>query len=312
MREERRLAREKALQEETKEEKKEIVEEEEEKEERKHLSPTLKKAIFIIILLIIASVFYIKEIGTKFIEIHEYKVESKIIPDSFDGLKIVHFSDIHYGTTINEKELKDVVKKINELKPDLIFFTGDLFDKDINLNEDSIKKMTEILSELEPTLYKYAVIGDMDKEDKFAEVMEKSNFIILNNESKLLYYDSTTPIVITGISSTPNYEFLNNPVDEIETTKLYKIVLVHQPDEYDNIKSYGPDLTLSGHSLGGLIKIPYLKPIVLQEGSKKYYKDYYNINNSDFYISNGLGTNKLPFRINNRPSINFYRIYKIS
>ena len=313
MREERRLAREKALEEENKvkEKKEKVIEEEtEEEEEVKH--PGLKKAIIICILLLALMFVYVKEIGTKHLEINEYKIESKIIPESFDGLKIIHFSDIHYGTTVNEKELNNIVNKINELKPDIVFFTGDLFDKDISLNDESYNKLVEILSNINPTLYKYAVYGDMDNPDKYAEVMEKSGFVILNNETKLLYWNDNTPIVITGLNTSDDYSILTNIVDEVDVTNLYKIVLVHKPDEYNKIQTYKPDLTLAGHTLGGLIRIPYLKPLYLQDGAKAYYKDYYNVNNKDFYISNGLGATKLLFRINNRPSINFYRVYKIS
>ena len=309
MREERRLAREKALEEETKA-KETKPKETEEEEEPKH--PGLKKAIIICILLLALMFVYIKEIGTKHLEIHEYKIETKIIPESFDGLKIVHFSDIHFGTTVNEKELKNIVNKINELKPDIVFFTGDLFDKDITLDDETKNKIIEILSTIDPTLYKYAVYGDMDNPDKYAEVMEKSGFIILNNESKLLYWNDNTPIVITGLNTSNDYSVLTNIVDEVDVTNLYKIVLVHKPDEYDKIKTYKPDLTLAGHTLGGLVRIPGLKPLYLQEGAKNYYKDYYNIDKKDFYISNGVGTSKFLFRISNHPSINFYRVYKIS
>ena len=313
MREERRLAREKALEEETKakdKKEKKVQETEEDEEELKH--PVLKKAIIICILLLALMFVYVKEIGTKHLEIHEYKIESKIIPDSFDGLKIVHFSDIHYGTTVNEKELKNIVNEINKLKPDLVFFTGDLFDKDISLDDETNQKIIEILSNIDPTLYKYAIYGDMDNPNKFAEVMEASGFIILNNESKLLYYNDNTPIVITGLNTSNDYSILTNIVDEVDTTNLYKIVLVHKPDEYNKIKPYKPDLTLAGHTLGGLVRIPGLKPLYLQEGAKTYYKDYYREDNKDLYISNGVGTTKLLFRISNHPSINFYRIYKIS
>ncbi len=316
MREERRLAREKALEEETKvkskveNKEKDLEDEEETEEEGKH--PFLKKAIIICILLLALMFVYVKEIGTKHLEINEYKIESKIIPESFDGLKIVHFSDIHYGTTVNEKELTNIVNKINELKPDIVFFTGDLFDKDITLNEESINKTIELLSSINPTLYKYAVYGDMDNPDKFAEIMEKSGFTILNNESKLLYWNDNTPIVITGLNTSNDYSILTNVVDEVDTTNLYKIVLVHKPDEYNKIQDYKPDLTLAGHTLGGLVRIPGLRPLYLQDGAKTYYKDYYKINNKDFYISNGLGTTKFLFRISNHPSINFYRVYKIS
>ena len=310
MREERRLARERALQEQQEIKETKEVEEVEEKEPSKH--PLLKKIILILIIVFVLSFFYVKEIGNKHIMVNEYKIESKEIPDSFDGLKVVHFSDVHYGTTISEKELKQVVNKINEIKPDIVFFTGDLFDRDVSLDDETINKISDILSGIDTTLYKYAIYGDMDNIENYNKIMDKANFIILNNESKLLYYDSNTPIVIAGLNTKPNLDILVNPIDEIDITNLYKIVLIHEPDEYNKIKPYKPNLTLAGHTLGGLVQIPGIKPLFLQEGAKNYYKEHYTIENKDLYISRGLGTYKLPVRINNRPTINFYRFYKVS
>ena len=60
------------------------------------------------------------------------------------GLKIVHISDIHYGRTIHEKELENLVKQINLTKPDILVFTGDLIDKDTQLSSEEENKIIEI------------------------------------------------------------------------------------------------------------------------------------------------------------------------
>lgn len=273
----------------------------------------IKKIITIIIIITFIFLFYINFISIKLLDVNEYKVESNKISDTFDGLKIVHFSDIHYGTTINEKELENIVKKINKINPDIVFFTGDLFDKNIKVNKDNIKKITNLLKQINPRLYKYAIYGNEDlSNDQFKTIMEEANFILLNNESILLYDNDTTPIVITGFNQfdNPNYTILTNFVNEVDPTNLYKIVLLHKPDDINQIINYNPDLILAGHSLGGLIKIPFIKPLFLQEGAKNYYNDYYKLNNSQLYISRGLGTSGINARFNNHPSINFYRVYK--
>lgn len=285
-------------------------------ENEEEVSPKLqkiKKIIIIFLIIIFGILFYINFIEIKFLKINEYKIESNKIPETFDGLKIVHFSDIHYGTTINEKELEKVVNKINDLNPDIVIFTGDLFDKNIKINEDTQKTITEALSKIETRLYKYAIIGNEDtSNENYSLIMKDSNFIILNNESTLIYDNNNTPIMITGFNTNEevNYTILTNFIDEIDTTNLYKIVLTHQPDNTDNFLSYNPDLILAGHSLGGLIKIPFIKPLFLQDGAKTYYNDSYNLNNSQLFISNGLGTSGLNARFNNLPSINLYRLYK--
>lgn len=285
-----------------------------EKNEIHHNNPLLNKIILIGIFIIILFIMYISLIGTKVIETKEYKVESTILPSSFHGIKIVQFSDIHYGTTINKKQLDIIVTKINNLKPDIIIFTGDLIDKNITSTDNIKKELIDSLSKLECSLYKYAIYGNEDYTNKdYKEIITTANFTLLDNESTLLYYKDTTPILITGYNSqdtSPNYTIITNLVNEINTSKFYKIVLSHEPDSIDNFIIYKPNLVLSGHSLGGLIELPFIKPLFLNKGSKNYYKDYYKINDTDFYISNGLGTSGINARFNNHPSISLYRLYK--
>lgn len=279
-----------------------------EEEPKKH--PLLKKIFLTILILIILLITYSTVVEPKLLKVNEYKVESNIIPTSFNGLKIVQFSDIHYGSTINQKELSKIVTEINELKPDIIFFTGDLIDKSISSNENIENEIKEELNKLEVSLYKYAIYGDEDQ-DNYKDIMESCGFEVLDNESTLLYYKDNTPILITGyniIDTNPDYSIINNQVNEIETSSLYKIVLTHEPNSIDSILEYNPNLILSAHTLGGLIKIPFLNPLFLNNST--YYKEYYQINNTEIYISNGLGTSGITARFNNLPSINLYRIYK--
>lgn len=301
------------IQEEKKVEKQIPVKKEEQKKERKE-HPFLKKTLITIFFILLITIIYSSFIGTKIIDINEYKVESSLLPQSFHGLKIVHFSDIHYGTTINESELKKIIKKINNLKPDIIFFTGDLLDKNITITEETKNELITELSQLECTLYKYAIYGDEDLENNYyEEIISKSNFKLLKDESTLLYYKENTPIVITAYNpmiTNPNYTILTNPVNEQDISNYYKIVLTHEPDTLDKFINYKPNLVLSGHTLGGLIDPIILNPIFLPKNGTKYYEDYYKINEADIYVSNGLGTSGITARLNNHPSINLYRLYK--
>ena len=283
--------------------KEEIKEEVEEKDHSK-----LKKFIIVLIVLIVAFLTYTIGIEPKTFTVKEYKVESSLYPESFEGLKIVQFTDLHYGNSINKKELDKIVSKINELKPDIIVFTGDLIDKDIVINENIQNEITVSLSGLNASLYKYAIYGNEDDEKIYKEIMEKVDFKLLKNEATLLYYKDNTPILIAGfdpIESNPKYSILDEPVDEVNTENLYKIILAHEPDTIDNIISYNPNLVLTGSTLGGSFKI--FKPLFLN--GSKHYLDYEKIDNTELYISNGLGTKGLNMRFNNYPSISLYRFY---
>lgn len=285
-----------------------VIEETEEDTKKEH--PILNKILIISIILTISIISYAALIEPNIIITKEYKIENTKLPDTFNGLKIVQFSDIHYGNTINKKQLDKIVDKINNLKPDVILFTGDLISKDLSINDTIKEEITDSLKKLECTLYKYAIYGDEDNET-FKEIMDETNFITLNNETKLLYYKSNTPISISGLApnNNQNYSILNASVDEKEIINLFKIVLVHEPDTIENITRYYPQIVMSGHTMGGLIKLPGLKPLFLPETANNYYEPHYTIDETNLYVSNGLGTSSINARLNNFPSINLYRLY---
>ena len=71
--------------------------------------------LLILFLLIALVVIYARYGGTEGLKTKEYTIETKDIATTFDGIKIVHFSDLHYGSSINSKNIKKVINKINDL-----------------------------------------------------------------------------------------------------------------------------------------------------------------------------------------------------
>ena len=269
-----------------------------------------KKRIILYILFFIILIFlYSKYIEPYNLIIKEYKIENNILPNNFNGLKIIHFSDVHYGTSVDYEYLEKIVSLINKQKPDIVFFTGDFIDKDIKLTNKEIKNINNLLLKIESTIGNYAVTGnhDMKHIDDYKKILDGS-FILLENQEKLLYYNDTTPISLVGISdtleSTPNYNIFDN------NTNHFRIVLVHEPDAYDNIKDNKINIMLSGHSHNGQIRIPFIGAIYTPNGSKKYYDNYYKLNNTELFVSNGIGTSRINIRFMSQPSINLYRLYK--
>lgn len=272
------------------------------------------------ILIVCNILLYSRYISTKGLVIREFKVINNKITDNFHGLKVVHVSDIHYGSTINKNELINVVDKINSLHPDIVVFTGDLLDENIELPKNYEKEIIEVLSKIETTIGKYAINGNHDyKFQNFNEIIEQSGFINLNDNYEQIYKNGNNFILFTGIStnmhgnkkieekfeSTTN---LLNSIPEEEKNNIYKILLVHEPDVIDNIESIDFDLVLAGHSHNGQVRLPFIGAIKKVEFAEKYYDEHYIINNTELYISGGLGTSKVKFRLFNKPSINFYRI----
>ena len=276
----------------------------------------LKFLLFAIVVIILV-IAYSRYVGTSGLVTKEYKIETNKIDDSFDGLKIVHFSDLHYKRIINRERLESVVEEINLINPDIVFFTGDLIDKDFDITDQDKIDLTECLKMINSKYGKYAVNGNHDyvrDENLLNEIYDGSDFILLNNNYDIIYGDGDDKLFIGGLD---NYSYGKSDIDKVMNYFVnnedisYKIILVHEPDYADNfINRYNIDLILSGHSHNGQVNIPYIKRLFLPYGSKKYYENYYEINNTLIYVSSGIGESRINFRLFNRPSINFYRINK--
>ena len=270
----------------------------------------------LLVITILSTIFFSYTTYVSSVKIHtrEYRVINKKIPDNFNGTKIVQFSDLHYGTTMSLENLKKIVKMINETKPDIVVFTGDLIDKSYKLKNNEQEKIINQLKKIETTLGKYAIYGEEDKES-FNTIMNSSNFMILKNEYDLIYKETNNPILLVGLNNQTKdensvqnaYSYFNEPTNNQD---IFSITLTHEPDTVDLIDPIKTQLILAGHSHNGSVRIPFInKSIVNKEGAKKYNQDYYKVNNNDLYISSGLGTNNyVGFRLFCRPTITLYRI----
>ncbi len=275
------------------------------------------KVIICIVSIILLTFLYARFISTNGLVTKEYKVVNSKITESYHGLKIVHITDIHYATTVFEKELENLVDEINNIKPDIVVLTGDLFDSEESYNKDVL---VNYLSKIEAKFGKYAVSGNHDKPiEEYYDVIINSGFINLDNSYELIYNDSREPIIISGISTsyedssnleikTEKFDAYMSELTEDDIKPIYSILLMHEPDFVDNINLNNYDLVLSGHSHLGQVRLPIIGKLHTPYGSLKYYDEYYKINNTDLYISGGIGTSWLKIRFFNKPSINFYRI----
>lgn len=260
-------------------------------------------AIILVFLLFICGYF----INTHGFKISQYQITSHEIPESFNGFTIVQFSDSLIDSDEDINNLSNVAKTINELSPDIVVFTGDLTKNNYTNNKE---KILNILKSIKTNYYKYAVIGDNDKKalDTYIEIMEQSGFIILNNEYNYLFNKSINPIKIIGITDTNYPKELFDNDEGINPT--FNLVITHYPDYIDSIANNNVDLVLAGHSLNGQIRLPFIGGILKKDGARNYVDNHYVINNTEIYITGGLGTERIHFRFLNRPEINVYRLKK--
>lgn len=271
----------------------------------------MKKVLIIIVIILLLLFLYGHFVEPNLLKVEEYNITSESIASSFDGFKIIHFSDLLYNENSNEKQLSQIITKINEQNPDIIIFTGDLISQDYKLNDKEEENLISFLSKLDCTLYKYAVIGDNDEKniDTYKTILDKANFKLLNDNYEYIFYKDNNPIKLIGLTNANNLdELLKN---EKNITPIYTIMATHIPDTIKDIKLDNIDLGLAGHYLGGYLTIPFYGSIINKDGAKYYHNNYYIKDNTSIYISNGLGNNKFAFRLFNKAKINLYRLNKV-
>lgn len=266
--------------------------------------PIVKVFLFFAFLICL-TVIYARFLGTKGFVINEYNIKDEKIPESFDGFKIVHFSNLDLGSTFFIDSFDKVVNDINKLNPDIVVFTGDIF-----FTSDKKTKETLIrdLKKIDPLIGKYLIRGDKDVKNKFFdEIVSETGFTNITNDGKLIYYKGITPIGLYGVDS------LNKGKPSFtkalkSATADYKILLAHEPDLVTEAKDLDFNLMFAGHSHYNEINIPVINKIFSLEGAKKYNMEKYKVQNTRLYISSGFGSEVTFMRLFNKPSINCYTL----
>ncbi len=286
---------------------------EQNREKRKKVILRTLKILFICFIIFVLFFLYVEYYSTKKIVVTENRIIDNSLPESFDGMKVIHISDIHYGKNIDINHINKIVELTNERNPDLVVFTGDLIDESYEISSKEQEELITSLKSISSNLGKYSVSGEEDTEH-YNTILNQSDFKLLNNSYELIYNNSTTPFLLIGLDSYINktqdidkaYNYFN---DENNNKDIFTITLLHEPDVVDSI-SYKTNIFLAGHSHNQEINIPIFREFNKNEMSEKYYKPFYQLDNSKLYINNGIGTTKYQFRLFNNPSINFYRISK--
>lgn len=270
--------------------------------------------LIFILILSVGLIMYSRYVGTKGLIVKEYRIADEKIPYNFSGVKIVHFSDLLYKSTVNLDDVKNMVNRINEFKPDLVFFTGGLISKGKSLSDEETQELSSVLKEIDYTIGKFAVKGDEDG-DEFSIVMSDSGFEVLNNSGIFVYNKALTPIYVAGLSSSIsdaiNVESAFELVDaDANKDAYFKILLMHEGDSATSVLKSRDDvnLILAGNSLNGSVVLPFYGGIFESRGSETYKNPFYEVNGTLIYVSSGLGTKDVNYRFNNKPSFNFYRL----
>lgn len=184
-------------------------------------------------------------------------------PAQVKKLRIVQLTDIHISELTSVHYIKMMVDRVNELKPDYIFVTGDTLDKRLKPFVD--KHMPSLFSQLKSTYGTIVIFGNhehygvQDEEDNqeqaIIQAFEAGNMTVLKDN---ILFSPQTGIYIIGRDDSSvgrygqNRANLNQLIAQIQQDKPI-ILLDHQPLELDKAADLGVDILFSGHTHGGQI-----------------------------------------------------------
>ena len=242
------------------------------------------------------------------LEVNEWTVSDRDIPDTFSGYRIAQISDLHNAEFGEHNE--ELLSMLAGTAPDIIVLTGDLVDSrrtDVDVAADFAAQAMEIA----PVYY---VTGNHESRLKrlfpaLEARLEAAGVTILRGEAVLLNRDGQQ-IQLLGVDDitfyTGNWEDqLPEDLERLKKEGLYTVLLSHRPDLLKLYEKAGVDLVFTGHAHGGQIRLPWIGGILAPDQGffPKYDSGLYTLGETNLMVSRGLGNSLFPFRVNNPPEI---------
>lgn len=204
------------------------------------------------------------------------------------GRRFLHFTDFHYKG--HATYAGEVVATINRLAPEFVCFTGDLVE-----HRDFLGEALGFIRQIKAPVYGSPGNHDYWSHSPFAEY------------ERVFADTGGAWLVDRSVTLTPELELFGFGADSWRGLPAAKasrrIALMHYPIQAMQLKDVRFDLMLAGHSHGGQVRIPFYGAPIVPWGVGPYQLGYYETPAGPLYVNAGIGTYRLPIRLNCRPEI---------
>jgi predicted MPP superfamily phosphohydrolase len=235
-------------------------------------------------------------------------------PSRLDGFTIALLSDFHYDEYFSVHPLSATVDVVNDLHPDLIVLTGDFVSVPWFGGATSqvhyAEPCAQMLRKMQAPHGLWAVLGNHDvasDPERVTAALHAVGIPVLSNSSVAIEKDGGR-FWLSGVDDVMlQTADLNEALRKVAADEAV-VLLAHEPDYADYVAKHPVDLQLSGHSHGGQVNFPFVRPLYLPDLAQKYVWGLYKIGGLTLYTNPGIGTVGIPVRFNCPPEVTLLTI----
>ncbi len=264
-------------------------------------------------------------VGLRHFEITEYRCRKKKVKEPFRAAVVADLHEASFGPK-NARLLETLRRQM----PDVIFIPGDFISahKERYYQKNGFPKETLYtllaMAKLCPVYFSpgnhessLGAKGGMQGKtyEWFRKGAEKAGVHFLCNEKETLYIGKNV-LEITGLEISSSFytrtpgirmrkEYLLKTAPHFENPDAIHILLAHHPAFFETYCALSPDLVLSGHNHGGIVRIPGIGSVFSPQFDlfPKYDAGRFDREGCTMIVSRGLGTHTIPIRVNNPPEL---------
>ncbi len=247
---------------------------------------------------------------THTIEVKRFEIKDSPLCDALSGLKIAFLTDLH----IKEMDVREnkVIEILGEEKPDLILLSGDYIRF-----KGSYEPLISFFHQLKATYGVYGVLGNTEYSNENGSCIlchQKNSKALKERQSPIFLRNASLVLEING--KRLHIYGVDDPVKEKSdlrktlgggNAKEPSILLAHSPEVFEEAAVHGIDLILCGHNHGGQISLTrHLRYVLPLDPILEYLEGFYQKGKTLMYVSRGVGTSYLPFRLGVKPEMTFF------
>ena len=266
-------------------------------------------ALTVVLFLIASVVFWAFFVEPNRLIVRHETIQINQWPRELSGLRIAVLSDIHAGGSfIDERKLRTIVERTNQLQPEIILIAGDFISGDGRRHELKMEPdvFASILKEFRAPLGVYSVLGNHDwwfNGQIVRNALEQNGIKVLEDEVFKVDARGTSFWIVGLADLWTRPQRIQTAVAQVpENTTV--IALTHNPDIFPRLPER-VQLLIAGHTHGAQVHLPFIGYVVEPSNryGERYARGHVYENGHHLFVTTGIGTSIVPVRFGVPPEI---------